>query len=162
MYFIHKSIFFEIKMFIIRSLIFLNLSFVFLFFIACTPINQVKGYLPVDLKTDIFQKKKTSKEEVLFTIGEPVIKNYDDSEWIYFKESVEKFAFFNPKVEERDIFVFHFDNNNNLSKINKYDLKDKNVLNIEKSFVKTEGKKISFLEQMLGNLGNFSPNQFFE
>ena len=93
MYFIHKSIFFEIKMFIIRSLIFLNLSFVFLFFIACTPINQVKGYLPVDLKTDIFQKKKTSKEEVLFTIGEPVIKNYDDSEWIFFKESVKKFFF---------------------------------------------------------------------
>ena len=156
------SIFFELKMFFKNEHLFLYFSLISLLFSSCTPINQVKGYLPNDLKIDISQSKMLSKTDVLINIGEPVIKNYDDSEWIYYKQNVEKFAFFKPKVKERNIFVFQFDINDNLIIINEYDLKDEKIVKIDKDFIKTEGKKISFFDQMLGNLGNFSSEQFFD
>ena len=162
MYFNHMSIFFELKMFFKKKYLFLYFSLISLLFSGCTPINQVKGYLPNDLKKEMSQSKMLSKTDVLINIGEPVIKNYDDSEWIFFKQNVEKFAFFKPKVKERNIFVFQFDLNDNLIKINEYDLTDEKTVKIDKDFIKTEGKKISFFDQMLGNLGNFSPEQFFD
>ena len=162
MYFNHMSIFFELKMFFKKKYLFLYFSLISLLCSGCTPINQVKGYLPNDLKIDMSQSKMLSKTDVLINIGEPVIKNYDDSEWIFFKQNVEKFAFFKPKVKERNIFVFQFDLNDNLIKINEYDLTDEKTVKIDKDFIKTEGKKISFFDQMLGNLGNFSPEQFFD
>lgn len=156
------SIFFELKMILNKIHLFIFFSLISLLFSGCTPISQVKGYLPNDLRIDMLQNKMLSKTDVLTNVGEPVIKNYDDREWIYFKQNVEKFAFLKPKVKERNIFVFQFDLNDNLTKINEYDLTDERIVKIEKDFIKTDGKRISFFDQMLGNLGNFSPEQFFD
>ena len=147
-----------LKVFILISLKLL----ITLFFVSCSPINETTGYLPPDLNINFAKNKQTSKKEILKLFGEPAVKNYDNTEWIYYKEKVEKLAFLTPNVKERNIFVMEFNKNNYLKNISKYNLKDQNNLKIDKLFVKTEGKKNNFFEQLLGNLGNFSAEDFFE
>ena len=135
---------------------------IFLFFVSCSPIHETSGYLPQDLNLKLTEKNETSKEEVLKLFGEPAVKNYNNTEWIYYREKVEKLAFLSPEIKERDIFLIEFDGNNFLKNISKYGLNDQNNIKIDKFFVETKGKKNNFFDQILGNLGNFSSEEFFE
>tara|TARA_B100001057_G_scaffold478539_1_gene549103 strand:- start:373 stop:822 length:450 start_codon:yes stop_codon:yes gene_type:complete len=145
----------------ILILISLNLL-ISLLLVSCSPINETTGHLPQNLNLNFSKNKQTSKEEILKTFGEPAVRNYDNTEWIYYKEKVEKLAFLTPNVKERDIFVMEFNKKNYLTNISKYNLKDQNNIKVDKFFVETKGKKNNLFEQMLGNLGNFSAEEFFE
>ena len=57
---------------------------------------------------------------------------------------------------ERKVVVFHFDESSVLRKIDQVDLAAGQDIDIVSRTTPTAGKDLSFLEQMLGNVGRFS------
>jgi outer membrane protein assembly factor BamE (lipoprotein component of BamABCDE complex) len=128
---------------------------------GCASINEISGFMPP--KTDIDKLKigVHDKKSVTNIIGEPLNKNSNHlNSWVYAQQKSETLAFFEPKVKERKILDLTFDKKNILSHIDKYEIRDGKKIEPAKKQVVTEGRRLTFWQQMFGNVGNLSGEQF--
>ena len=98
---------------------------------------------------------------VLKLIGEPINRETAHlNSWLYAQQRTKTFAFFKPEVIERQILNLTFDQNDFLVKIESYDINDGKAIDPSSKRVVTEGRKLSFWQQISGNIGNLSGEQF--
>jgi outer membrane protein assembly factor BamE (lipoprotein component of BamABCDE complex) len=69
-------------------------------------------------------------------------------------------GFLAPKIDKRVVVNLVFDENAQLSKIKYYDLTDGAEVDFDSNIVLSDGRKLTFWQQMFGNIGNFSSEQF--
>ena len=64
-----------------------------------------------------------------------------------------KIAFLNPKLDNQFVLELNFDKNDKLKKLYLYD--EKESINVSMSTLETKhsGKKLTFLQQIFGNIG---------
>ena len=106
---------------------------------------------------------ESSKGDILLSLGEPLVSDEGPPfSLMYIQQEYETKAFFKPKVKNRVIVQLIFDNRSVLSKVNYLDDKSANSVRIEKEIVKSEGRQLTFWQQMFGNVGNFSSAQFIK
>lgn len=128
---------------------------------GCTPIVRNHGYLPVAADVEALAPGTDTKETVQANLGVPTSKGVEgDSSWYYVSYTVQKLAFFAPKVTDREILAVSFDNRGRVAAINRYGLENGVIVDLNTNETVTGGRKLSFLEQMLGNVGNFSAETF--
>lgn len=128
---------------------------------GCSPIVDQHGYLPITSEVNAIQVGNDSKESVLARFGEPTSYGLEgDNAWYYISYSVRTFAFLAPKVTDREILAVTFAGNGKVASINTYGLEQGRVVNLESRETVTGGRSLSVLQQMLGNIGNFSAESF--
>ena len=97
-----------------RAITFLIISF---YLYSCSPINKQHGYLLDDLLISSeeilkFEVKRTTKNEVLNTMGSPSIEIKDiENVWIYLLSLKEKKVFDEDELLFQSIYRFEFDDN---------------------------------------------------
>ena len=130
------------------------------FVIGCSKIVEQNG---VPANNEIFQKLKigsSTKNQVRKNLGEPLmIDNQNEETWIYFSQIIEKFAFFEPKLTTRTVILLTFNNNKLVNKEN-FTQKDSKIINLSTKKVISGGRKLTVLQQIFGNIGNFSSQSF--
>lgn len=128
---------------------------------GCSPIVRNHGYLPVAADVAAVTPGSDTKESVLALLGEPTSKGVQgDSTWYYVSYTVRKLAFLPPKVLEREILAVSYDSRGRVAGINRYGLENGVVIDLNTRESVTGGRTLGFLEQMLGNVGNFSAESF--
>lgn len=128
---------------------------------GCSPITNTHGYLPVSADVAALAVGSDSKESVLERLGEPTSKGAQgDNTWYYVSYTVSTFAFFEPKVTDRQILAVSFSGANRVAAIDTFGLENGIVVNLNTRETVTGGRKLTFLQQMLGNVGNFSAESF--
>ena len=128
---------------------------------GCTSIEEISGSMPLNTEVERLEIGRDNKETVLKLIGEPVNKETAHlNSWIYAQQKTQTFAFFRPKVQDRNILDLTFDKDDILIKIDKYNIKDGLSFNLNTKKVVTEGRKLTFWQQISGNVGNLSGEQF--
>ncbi len=128
---------------------------------GCSPIIQNHGYVPVSADVAALQPGKDTRDSVYAALGEPTLKGVEgDSSWYYVSYTERRFAFFPPKITSREILAISFDARGRVAAINRYGLKDGIVIDLNTNETVTGGRKLSFLQQLLGNIGNFSAESF--
>jgi len=80
----------------------------------------------------------------------------DTEVWYYIGNQTETFAFFEPKVTERQVVTINFDSNGVVSTIDAFGLERSRKFDFVERETPTTGSQITLLDQLLGNLGRFN------
>ena len=124
---------------------------------ACSSTVEQRGNLPPPDQIAQIHPGKTTKAEVVKILGTPSsIGVFDDKNWYYISERTSQFSFFDPKVLDQQVYIVGFNKDGVVQAVDRKTLKDgKEVVPIARA-TPAPGRELSFLEQLLGNLGKFN------
>jgi len=126
---------------------------------GCVPEVDVHGYVPVAAEVAGVSVGDT-QESVFARLGEPTSRGVAGSNaWYYISSTVRRVAFFAPKEIDRQIVAITF-SGTQVAMIDRYGLEDGRVVDLNRNETVTDGRKLTFFEQFLGNVGNFSTETF--
>ena len=138
------------------KIVFLSLSLLCL--TACGLEKYKTSDLPASARLEAV-KVGDSKEKVIRVLGTP---NYESNEaegvgdlFFYAQARKESRLFFNPKLVERDIFVYTF-KNDKVTNIQHLTLEDAQNVAYESDTTKVGGKELSVLKQLADNFGRYN------
>ena len=130
---------------------------------SCAPISRVSGYVPSETEMSELRIGFSTKEEVISKLGEPLnSRNSQPNFLLYVQKRVETVAFLRPQIDDRKVAKLTFDDNSLLIRIDIYNTVTENHFDMDQNIVASEGRKLSFWQQMFGNIGNFSSEQFLD
>ena len=130
---------------------------------GCAPIVQVSGYVPLKAEIERLRVGVSTRADVLQSLGEPLNYREDSANSILFvQQKVETVAFLKPRVSERKIVKLTFDKTSILTKVEQFAGADAKSFEMEKKIVVSKGRKLTFWQQMFGNISNFSSEQFLD
>lgn len=122
---------------------------------ACVGIRDNHGYVMERGETELNAMEGIdTKESVLARFGEPSIRpSMSDDVWYYVSSTSNTRAFFNTETVQREIVVFAFNEDGTVADVLSYDLADGDTINISDRITRTRGKELSFIEQLIGGVG---------
>ena len=121
---------------------------------SCISQKLVHGNLPDAQLVSILKVGVDSKKTTIEILGEPSFKGVlGDNSFYYVGTVNSKIAFLNPKLDNQFVLELNFDKNDKLKKLYLYD--EKESINVSMSSLETKhsGKKLTFLQQIFGNIG---------
>ena len=140
---------------------FLKLVYNFLFTLlmlfslnSCVSQKLVHGNLPDAQLVSLLKVGIDSKKSTTQILGEPTFRGVlGDNSFYYVGTVNSKLAFLDPKLDNQFILELNFDKNNKLKKLYLYD--ENESINVSMSSLETKhsGKKLTFLQQIFGNIG---------
>ena len=138
----------------------LKITILCFFVIGCSKLVEQNG---VPINNEMFQKliiDSSTKNQVKKNLGEPlIIDDHNEETWIYFSQKIEKIAFFAPKLTDRTVMLLKFKNNRLINK-ESFTQQDSKIIDISTKKVISGGRKLTILQQIFGNIGNFSSQNF--
>ena len=130
---------------------------------SCAPLTKVSGYVPLENELADLKVGLSTKAEILEYLGEPLSLNSGSSKtMIYVQQRVETIAFLQPRVKDRTVIQLTFDDSGILSHIKRFHGVTTEQFTPEEEVIVSDGRKLTFWQQMFGNIGNFSSEQFLE
>jgi len=123
---------------------------------ACEQAIQVRGNLPDDGDVAKISPGIHTRGDIASLLGTPsTVSTFEDSKWYYIGQKTTEFAFFEPEVLERKILVVSFDPAGTVAETKVYTLEDGQAIDPVERVTPTEGKDMTILQQLIGNLGRF-------
>ena len=140
---------------------FLKLVYNFLFTLlmlfslnSCVSQKLVHGNLPDAQLVSILKVGIDSKRSTTEILGEPTFRGVlGDNSFYYVGTVNSKLAFLDPKLDTQFILEINFDKNNKLKKLFLYDEDESIDVSMSSLETKHSGKKLTFLQQIFGNIG---------
>jgi outer membrane protein assembly factor BamE (lipoprotein component of BamABCDE complex) len=124
---------------------------------ACTPVVNVRGYVPNEDDLAKIEPQKSSREQVESTLGSPsTVSPFNNKVWYYMHETTEQVAFFDQTVVERKIIAVVFDDRNVVEDVVTYTEADGQDIEIVSRTTPTAGNEVTILQQLFGNIGRFT------
>lgn len=120
--------------------------------------TDVRGYVPDEERLVRLEPGRQTRDDVQELLGTPASQGVFDAEqsWYYIMRKTHQFAFLQPEVLEQRVVVVHFDNEGTLRDVRRYTLEDGMVVDPVTRRTPSPGKELTFLEQLLGNVGKFN------
>ena len=130
---------------------------------ACTPMRDVRGYVPDATKVADIKIGEDTKQSVQAKLGTPSsTASFGDPTWYYISIEQERYAFFSPDVTKREILAVQFNETGKVAEVRNYGIEDGQVVALVDRETPSRGKELSFLQQVFGNIGgpstSASPN----
>jgi len=131
---------------------------------ACSHSVDTRGYVLREKTLAELKPGVSTRESVEQVMGSPSsVAPLDDKTWYYIGQTEETVAFFKPNVVERHVLVVKFDDAGTLQSAKMLDQQDTQEVKMVMRETPTAGNELTFMQQMLGNIGRFSrqgdPNQ---
>jgi outer membrane protein assembly factor BamE (lipoprotein component of BamABCDE complex) len=122
---------------------------------ACAPTRQVSGYQAIDHLPKDVKVGTDTKSTVLDQLGSPSAQStFDPNTWYYVTQLTDGIAYHKPRVTKRQIVAITFDKESEkVTKVDQYSLKDGKVVALNDRETPTRGRELSWIEQLLGNVG---------
>lgn len=123
---------------------------------ACTPTEVTRGNFLYQEDVAAIVPYESTRYDVLNLLGSPTTTAvFDDNTWYYIGLKTEKESFFDEKVDERQTVKITFDETNTVTSVSNVDGEAVDVP-LANRVTPTSGNEVTFLQQMLGNLGKFN------
>ncbi|MEI4261918.1 outer membrane protein assembly factor BamE [Roseovarius sp. D0-M9] len=129
---------------------------------GCSATYQNHGYVPPD--EDLMQVAPgvDTRSTVDDVIGAPSASGVlSGGDYYYVRSRVKHYGMFRPEVIERQVLAISFDQQDVVANIERFDLSDGNVVPLSRRVTDSTVQGQGFLQQMLGNIGNINPADFF-
>ncbi|MCC9622906.1 outer membrane protein assembly factor BamE [Thalassospira sp. MA62] len=124
---------------------------------ACSPRVATRGNAPEPEQLDQIVVGESTKGDVTDILGSPsTIAAFDENVWLYISRVTETVAFFEPETVEQKVVLISFDSANRVDILSQYDLEDGKPVIPTDRVTPTEGREMTILQQLFGNLGRFS------
>jgi outer membrane protein assembly factor BamE (lipoprotein component of BamABCDE complex) len=123
---------------------------------GCAKDVEQRGNLPPQDKI-VEIHPGTTKDEVIKILGSPSSTSvFNDKTWYYISRRTGQFAFFDPSVLDQQVYVITFDDQGVVQAIGHKSLDDGQEITPVARATPAPGRELSFLEQVIGNLGKFN------
>jgi len=130
---------------------------------ACSPIYRSHGYAPSDADLQQIVVGVDTRDSVAEAVGSPSAAGVvGDNAWYYVQSDWVTRGYFSPEVTKREVVAITFDAQGIVRNIERYGLKDGNVIALNRRVTESNVQGISFIRQLLGNVGNFRADDFVE
>lgn len=124
---------------------------------GCELPVQVHGNLPDDEALARIEPGKQGRTDIVNLLGPPSVRsNFKDGTWYYVGQKQTRFAFFEPDIKERNVLVLTFDAQDRLTGKQLYTMADAREIDPVDRETPTEGRDLSIVQQLLGNVGRFN------
>jgi outer membrane protein assembly factor BamE (lipoprotein component of BamABCDE complex) len=123
---------------------------------ACTPTIANRGNMLQEEQIDSVITGLHTRTDVLKNLGSPTTKApFDDNTWYYLGQETEKRGILDPKVTNEQIVRVQFDDSGIVQIVEIVENERLNVP-ISTKETPTHGSEMTFIQQMLGNVGKFN------
>ena len=124
---------------------------------ACAPTVNNRGHLLDADRLAEIHPGETNKDQVVKLLGTPSsVGVFDDKTWYYISRQTEQVAFLNKDVLDQQVYVINFDTQGVVKNVDHKDLKDARLIEPAPGATPAPGRELTFLEQIIGNVGRFS------
>lgn len=129
---------------------------------ACSPIIRNHGYVPVEEDLATLAVGVDTRESVIAAVGSPSSGGVlNDSGIFYVSSQFRRIGPLAPQEVKREVVAISFDSNGVVSNIERFGLKDGQVVALSRRVTDSPVKNTAFLRQLLGNLGRFDASSAF-
>lgn len=124
---------------------------------GCELPVQVHGNLPEDEQIAKLEPGQQGRTDIANLLGTPsALSTFQDDTWYYIGVKQTQFAFFDPDIKERNVLVLTFDDQDRLLDKKLYTQADTREVDLVDKVTPTEGRSLTLLQQLLGNIGRFN------
>jgi outer membrane protein assembly factor BamE (lipoprotein component of BamABCDE complex) len=124
---------------------------------ACSATVEQRGNLPPPDEIAQIHPGKTTKDQVVKILGTPSsVSVFNDKDWYYISLRTKQFAFLDPKVLDQEVYVVDFNDDGIVRAVGHKTLADSRDVVPVARVTPAPGRELTFLEQVLGNLGRFN------
>jgi outer membrane protein assembly factor BamE (lipoprotein component of BamABCDE complex) len=125
---------------------------------GCLASVEQRGNLPNPDKIAEIHPGTTTREEVVKVLGTPssVSVFNNDKSWYYISRRTAQTAFFDPNVIDQQVYIVNFDDQGVVRAVDHKVLEDRREITPVARATPAPGRELSFLEQLIGNLGKFN------
>jgi len=130
---------------------------------GCAAEVENHGYAPDDALLAEITAGTDTRGSVRRKIGRPSTTGvFTDSGWYYVATTVEHYMYYEPTVSDRRVVAVLFDANDVVAAVNVYGLEDSRIIDLQTRTTPTHGRELTILQQLFGNLGTLSGEQFLD
>jgi len=127
---------------------------------ACTSTVEQHGHVLPERVISELKPGLVTRDGVVALLGTPsTVAPFDDKVWYYISEDLKTVAFLRPDVVDRTVLVLRFDDQGMLSNVSTLDAEAGTEVAVVTRETPTAGHELTFLEQLLGNVGRFNSPQ---
>ena len=134
-----------------------------LFVAACSAQYRNHGYMPPEEDVANVIVGVDTRESVAETLGAPTAGGVlDDGGFYYVRSQFKTVGPFRPEEVSRELLAVTFTPSGTVANIERFGLEDGQVVRLSRRVTDNGLSDISFIRQLLGNIGNFDPGGFFQ
>lgn len=139
------------------------LGAVMLLFAACATIYRNHGYVPDEAELAQVEIGKDTRETLVEKIGRPSAEGLlNDTGWFYVQSRFRHYGPLAPIEVDRQVLAVTFTNAGTVENIARYGLEDGRVVEISRRVTSTTIKGVSFVRQLLANLGRIDAGEMLD
>ena len=129
---------------------------------GCTSLYKNHGYVPPAEDLQQLVPGVDTRAKVDDVIGAPTTAGLlSGGDYYYVRSRVNTYGMLRPEVVDRQVLAISFDNRDVVANIERFDLRDGRVVPLSRRVTDSSVEDKGFLRQMLGNIGNINPADFF-
>lgn len=124
--------------------------------VACAPVVGQNGFQAIDAKPMDIVAGTDTKATVLARLGSPSTTSTfeKDQVWYYISQITEKYTFRRPEVTQRSVTEITFtEGSDQVADVRTLTLADGQAVGMDGRETPTRGRRLTVLEQLLGNVG---------
>lgn len=131
--------------------------------VACSPVYQNHGYVPNEDELAQVEVGKDTRETLAPLIGRPTAAALlNDTGWYYVQSRWKHSGARTPKEIDRQVVAITFDDKGVVENVERFGLADGKVVALSRRVTDSNIKGVSFIRQLLGNLGNITAGDFLK
>jgi len=124
--------------------------------LACAPVIDNRGYVFDESLLPQLVVGTTSEADIITIMGSPsTVSTLNDGAYYYISSRFITEAYRAPRETERRVLAIFFDEDKKIRDLGFYTLEDGNIVTIVERTTETQGRELTFLQQIFGNLGRF-------
>ena len=124
---------------------------------ACGNGVQLRGNTPDPEDIAEIQPGVHSRQDIVDLLGSPsTVSTFEDRRWYYIGQKTQEVAFMKPEVLDRQVLVITFDDTGVVEGTQRYGMADAQEISPVARVTPTEGRDLTLLQQLFGNIGRFS------
>ncbi|MBZ8119265.1 outer membrane protein assembly factor BamE [Roseovarius sp. LXJ103] len=132
------------------------------FMTACSATFNNHGYVPLDEDLQQLVVGVDSRATVDDLIGPPSASGVlSGGDYYYVRSRIRNYGIRRPEVIERQVLAISFDGSDTIANIERFDLSDGKIVALSRRATNSSVEGQGFLRQILGNIGNINPADFF-
>ena len=126
---------------------------------ACTPVTSQHGNMLEDFQIQEVKSGEHTRSDVLRILGSPTTQStFNPNIWYYLGQESEKRGILDQQITDERIVVVIFNEDGVVEAIQEADSERENIP-YARTKTPTHGNDLTFLQQLLGNLGRFNTPQ---
>jgi len=123
---------------------------------GCSEVIDTRGNYPDPKVIAQIKPGKLTRSDVTRLLGTPsTVAKFERETWLYIGGRVKSVAFFRPEVLERKVLGIEFDKRGVVKEVQVHDASKTKPVDLVERETPTKGKELTFLQQLVGNVGRF-------